>query len=126
MFDFTGEQLLERISSGISWKINEQSRVNVQLVSLASALNGDKENIIRTESSNIIEVSYMTIANTLTMHYPIEESKLKQPGKDDTSRRSGRMYHDAVKIWDAVFLNENIITVKKTMNLFWMMMIIKR
>jgi hypothetical protein len=74
--------------------------------------------ILWTESSKKIEVSYMTIADTFMMHYPIEESKLKQPGKDDTSRRSGRMYHDAVKIQKGVFLNENIITVKKD-NIFF-------
>ncbi len=47
------------------------------------------------------------------MHYPIEERKLKQPGKDDTSRISRQMYYDAVKIRKGVILNENIITVKK-------------
>jgi hypothetical protein len=47
------------------------------------------------------------------MHYPIEERNLKQPRKDDTSRRSWRMYKDAVNIRKDVFLNENIVTVKK-------------
>ncbi len=106
--------MLDRISSGVSWKTNEQSRVNAELVSLASALNGGKKTMILwTESSKKIEVTYTTIADTLTMPNPIEERKLKQPGKDDTSRRSRRMYHDAVKIRKGVFLNENIITVKE-------------
>jgi hypothetical protein len=88
--------------------------VNAELVSLASALNGGKKTMILwTESSKKIEVTYTTIADTLTMPNPIEERKLKQPGKDDTSRRSRRMYHDAVKIRKGVFLNENIITVKE-------------
>ncbi len=47
------------------------------------------------------------------MHYPIEDSHLKQPVKDDTLRRSRQMYHDAVKNREVVFLNKNIITVKK-------------
>jgi hypothetical protein len=60
------------------------------------------------------------------MHYPIEERNLKQLGNDDTSRRSRQMYKDAVNFLKDVFLNENIITVKKDKNLFRMMMIIKR
>jgi hypothetical protein len=59
------------------------------LVSLASALNGGKETMIVTaENSKKNEVTYTTIANTLMMHYPIEERKLKQLGDDDTSKRS--------------------------------------
>ena len=106
--------MLDRISSGVSWKTNEQSRVNAELVSLASALNGGKKTMILwTESSKKIEITYTTIADTLTMHYPIEERKLKQLGDDDTLRRSRPMYKNAVKIRNDVFLNENIITVKK-------------
>ncbi len=78
MFDFT-YGLLDRISSEITWTIIDQSRMNAELVSLARALNGDKEAVfLRTESSKKIEVTYTTIADTLTMHYPIEERKLKQ------------------------------------------------
>jgi hypothetical protein len=47
------------------------------------------------------------------MHHPIEERNLKQPGNDDTSRRLRRMYKEAINIRKDVFLNENIITVKK-------------
>jgi hypothetical protein len=55
----------------------------------------------------------MTIADTLSMHYPIEERNLKQLGNDDTSRRLQWMYKDAVNFQKDVFLNENIITLKK-------------
>ncbi len=68
---------------------------------------------LRTENSKKIEVTYTTIADTLLMHYPIEEKNLKQLGNDDTSRRSRRMYKDAVNFQKDVFLNENIITVKE-------------
>jgi hypothetical protein len=105
--------LLDRISSGVTWRTNEQSRVNAELVSLASTLNGDKETMFRTENSKKIEVTYTTIADTLMMHYPIEERKLKQLGDDDTLRRSLPMYQNAAQIWNNVFLNKNIITVKK-------------
>ncbi len=47
------------------------------------------------------------------MHYPIEERNLKQPGNDDTSRRSRPMYKDAIKIRKDVILNGNIVTVKQ-------------
>ncbi len=47
------------------------------------------------------------------MHYPIEERNLKQPGNDNTSRRSQPMYKDAIKIRKDVFLNGNIVTVKQ-------------
>ncbi len=60
-----------------------------------------------------IEVTYTTIEDTLTMQYPIEERNLKQPGKDDSSRRSRWMYEEAINIQKDVFLNENIITVNK-------------
>ncbi len=105
--------MLDRISSGVTWRTNEQSRVNAELVSLASTLNGDKETMFRTENSKKIEVTYTTIADTLMMHYPIEERKLKQLGDDDTLRRSLPMYQNAAQIWNNVFLNKNIITVKK-------------
>ncbi len=105
--------MLDRISSGVTWRTNEQSRVNAELVSLARALNGDKETMFRTENSKKIEVTYTTIADTLTMHYPIEERKLKQLGDDDTLRRSLPMYQNAAQIRNNVFLNKNIITVKK-------------
>ncbi len=112
VFDFTNGRLQDRISSDIKLVSFKQSRANAELVSLAMALNGDKETVfLRTENSKKIEVTYMTIADTLTMHYPIEERKLKQPGKDDTSRRSRWMYKDAVITRKDVFLNENIITV---------------
>ncbi len=52
------------------------------------------------------------------MHYPIEERNLKQPGNDDTPRRSRLMYKDAIKIWKAVFLNGNIVTVKQDIDSF--------
>ncbi len=91
------------------------------------ALNGDKDTVsLRTEHSKKIEVTYTTIEDTLTMQYPIEERNLKQPGKEDISRRSRRMYKDAVNFRKDVFLNENIITVKKTINLFRLMMINKK
>jgi hypothetical protein len=112
--NFTGRHLLDRISNDLIWRTIEQSRMNAQLASLASALNGGNNTMdVTAESSKKIEVSYTTIADTLTMHYPIKESNLKQPVKDDTLRRSRKMYHDAVKIREVVFLNENIITVKK-------------
>ena len=92
----------------------KQSRANAELVSLARALNGDKETVFhKTENSKKIEVTYTAIADTLLMHYPIEERNLKQLGNDDTSRRSRRMYKDAVNFRKDVFLNENIITVKE-------------
>ncbi len=92
MFDFTYRRLQDRISSDIKLVSFKQSRVNAELVSLAMALNGDKETVfLRTENSKKIEVTYMTIADTLTLHYPIEERNLNQPGKDDTSGRSRRM-----------------------------------
>ena len=127
MFNLTYRHLLDRISSDITWTTVKQSRVNAELVSLARALNGDKETtIVRTKSSKQIEVSYSTIVDTLIMHYPIEERNLKLLENDDTSRRSRWMYKDAVNIQKDVFLNENIITVKKDNNFFWIMMIIKR
>jgi hypothetical protein len=114
MFDFTNGCLEDRNSSDIKWVSFKQSRVNAELVSLVMALNGDKDTVfLRTENSKKIEVTYTTIEDTLAMHYPIEERNLKQPGKDDTSRRSRRMYKDAVNIRKDVFLNGNIITVKK-------------
>ncbi len=67
---------------------------------------------VRTENSKKIEVTYTTIEDTLTMHYPIEERNLKQLGYDDTSKRSRPMYKDAIKTQKDVFLNENIVTVK--------------
>ncbi len=89
MFDFTNGYLPDRISSDITWTKIKQSRANAELVSLARALNGDKETVfLRTENSKKIEVTYMMIADTLSMHYPIEERNLKQLGNDDTSRRS--------------------------------------
>ncbi len=114
MFDFTNGRLQDKISSDIKWKTFKQTRANAELVSLAMALNGDKHFVfLRTENSKKIEVTYTTIQDTLTMHYPIEQRYLKQPGKDDTSRRSQLMYKDAINIREDVFLNENIITVKK-------------
>jgi hypothetical protein len=78
--------------------------VNVELVSLAMALNGDKQIVfLRNENSKKIEVTYMTIEDTLMMHYPIEERNLKHFGNDDTSRRSRRMYKDAVNFWKIYF-----------------------
>jgi hypothetical protein len=102
--------------------------VNVELVSLAMALNGEKQILfIRTENSKKIEVTYTTIEDTLTMHYPIEEKQLKQLGNDDTSRRSQPMYKDAIKIRKDAFLNGNIVTVKQNKKFFfWMMTIIKK
>jgi hypothetical protein len=59
------------------------------LVSLAMALNGDKQIVFaRTEKLKKIEVTYTTIENTLTMHYPIKERSLKQLGNNETPRRS--------------------------------------
>ncbi len=119
MFNFTDGRLQDRISCDIKWVSFKQSRVNAELVSLAMGLNGDKDTVfLRTEHSKKIEVTYTTIEDTLTMHYPIEERNLKQPGKDDTSRRSQWMYKDAVNFWKDVFLNENIIKVKKDNNFF--------
>ncbi len=76
----------------VTWN-GEQTRANVELVSLAMALNDEKQILFfRTENLKKIEVSYMTIEDTLTMHYPIEERNSKQLGNDDTSRRSRLMY----------------------------------
>ncbi len=61
----------------------------------------------------------MTIEDTLTMPYPIEERNLKQSGNDDTPRRSRPMYKDAIKIWKDVFLNGNIVTVKQDNDSFF-------
>ncbi len=67
MFDFTNGYLPDRISSDTSWTKIKQSRANVKLVSLARALNGDKETVfLRTENSKKIEVTYTTIADTLS------------------------------------------------------------
>jgi hypothetical protein len=114
MFNFTNGYLQNRISFDIIWTILKQSRANAKLVSLASTLNGDKETVfVETENSKKIEVTYTTIADTLTMHYPIEERNLKQLGDDNTLRRSRLIYKDALNFRNDVFLNENIITVKK-------------
>jgi hypothetical protein len=43
MFDFTNRHLPDRISSDIKWTTFNQTRANVELVSLAMALNGDKQ-----------------------------------------------------------------------------------
>ncbi len=127
MFDFTNGRLQDKFSSDIKWTTFKQSRANAELVSLAMALNGDKQLVfLRTENSKKIEVTNTTIEDTLTMHYPIEERYLKHPGKNDTSRRSRPMYKDALNIRKDVFLNGNIITVKKTINLFWMIMIMMK
>ena len=76
----------------------------MELVSLAMALNGDKQIVfVRTENSKKIEVTYITIEDTLMMHYPIEERSLKQLGNDDTSRRSQLMYKEAINIRKDVF-----------------------
>ena len=89
MFHFTKGYLPDRISSDITWTKIKQSRANAELVSLASTLNNDKETVfVRTENSKKIEVTYTTIADTLSMHYPIEEGNLKQLGNNDSSRRS--------------------------------------
>jgi hypothetical protein len=89
MFDFTNGRLQDRISSDMKLVSFKQSRVNAELVSLAMALNGDKETVFfRTENSKKIEVTHTTIVDTLMLHYPIKERNLKQPGNDDTSRRS--------------------------------------
>jgi hypothetical protein len=88
MVDFTNGHLQDKISSDIKWTTFKQTRANVELVSLAMALNGEKQIVfLRTENSKKIEVTYMTIEDTLTMHYPIEERNLKQLGNDDTFRR---------------------------------------
>ncbi len=103
MFHFTNGYLPDRISSDITWTTIKQSRANAELVSLARALNGDKETVfLRTENSKKIEVTYTTIADTLLMHYPIEERNLKQlammilPEDHDGCTRmqliSGKMY----------------------------------
>jgi hypothetical protein len=76
MLNLTGGLFLDRIFNGVSWKVTEQSRVNAELVSLASALNGGKETMIfEAKNSKKIEVTYTTIADTLTMHNPIEKRK---------------------------------------------------
>ncbi len=55
MFDFTNGYLPDRISSDITWTKIEQTRANAELVSLARALNGDKETVfLRTENSKKI------------------------------------------------------------------------
>jgi hypothetical protein len=78
------------------------------------ALNGDKQILfLGNKNSKKIEVTYMTIEDTLLMHYPIEGRNLKQLGIDDTSRTSRPMYKDALKIRRDVFLNENIVTMKQ-------------
>jgi hypothetical protein len=87
MFNFTGGHFLDIISSGVQCSVIEQSRVNAELISLGCALNGGKETMIaKAENSKKIEVTYMTIADTLMMHYPIEGRKLKQLADDDTLR----------------------------------------
>jgi hypothetical protein len=119
MFDFTNGHLQDKISSDIKWTTFKQTRANAELVSLAMALNGDKQIlIVGTENSKKIEVTYTTIEDTLTMHYPIEERNLKQLGNDDTSRRSRPMYKKAIKIRKDVFLNGNIVTVKQNIFFF--------
>jgi hypothetical protein len=61
MFDFTGGHLLDKISNVVTWSTieqsREQSRVNAESVSLASALNGGKVAILRTENLMKIEVT---------------------------------------------------------------------
>jgi hypothetical protein len=114
MFDFTNGHLPSRISSDIKWTTFKQTRVNAEMVSIAMALNGDKQILfLRTENSKKIKVTYTTIEDTLTMHYPIEERNLNQLGKDNICKRSQPMYMDAIKIRKDVCLNGNIITVKK-------------
>ncbi len=126
MFNFTNGHLQHKFSSDINWTTFKQTRANAELVSLAMALNGEKQILfVRTENLKKIEVSYMTIEDTLTMHYPIEERNLKQLGNDDTSRRSRLMYKDAIKIRKHVFLNGNIVTVKQNKQ-NWMLRIIKK
>jgi hypothetical protein len=52
MFDFTNGCLQDRISSDIKLVSFKQSRANAELVSLAMALNGDKETVfLRTANS---------------------------------------------------------------------------
>jgi hypothetical protein len=59
MFEFTYRHLVDKISSDITWTTVKQSRVNAELVSLARALNGDKETMfLSTERSKKIEVTY--------------------------------------------------------------------
>ena len=119
MFNFTNRHLPDRISSDIKWTTFKQTRANMELVSLAMALNGDKQILfLGTENSKKIEVTYTTIEDTLTMHYPIEKRNLKQLGNDDTSRRSQSMYKETIKIQKDVFLNENIVTVKQNIFFF--------
>ncbi len=114
MFNFTNGPLQDKFSSDINWTTFKQTRVNVELVPLAMALNGEKQILfLRTENSKKIEVTYMIIEDTLIMHYSIEERNLKQLGNDDTSRRSRPMYKDAIKIRKDVFLNGIIVTVKQ-------------
>ncbi len=65
MFDFTGGHLLHRISNVLTWRTIEQSRVNVELVSLSRAQNGGKETMnVMAENSKKVEVTYMTIVDT--------------------------------------------------------------
>ncbi len=53
--------------------------MNAELVSLAMALNGDKQILfLGTKNSKKIEVTYMAFMDTLMMHYPIEGRNLKQ------------------------------------------------
>jgi hypothetical protein len=77
MFNFTTGHLQDKFSSDIKWTPFKQTRANAELASLAMALNGGKTLFLKTENSKKIEVSYTTIEDTLTMHYPIKERNLK-------------------------------------------------
>jgi hypothetical protein len=49
--NFTGGHLLDRIFNDLIWRTIEQSRMNAQLVSLGSALNGGNNNMNITAES---------------------------------------------------------------------------
>jgi hypothetical protein len=65
---------------------------------------------VKTESSKNIEVSFETIADLLSDHYPSSEMDLKQQ-KDDVNRKSRPIYQNAKKIQDSVIHNTNIVTL---------------
>jgi hypothetical protein len=75
----------------------EEIILNMEVANFAKALNGESTIFLKTESSKNIKVSFETIANLLSGHYPNSDMDLKQQ-KDDVSRRSQPTYQNAENI----------------------------
>ncbi len=74
----------------------EEIVLNTEVANFAKALNGESTILLKTECSKNIQVSFDTIADLLSDHYPSSDIDLKQQ-KDDVSRRLQPTYQNPRK-----------------------------